>query len=158
MSALAEVAAAADPALATYAVPEPGSGELEQIVGDGPRAMVVETIREGYLLHYGEARAFRGMDDDMRLLAGDSMFALGLDRLARDADLEAITELCDLITLSARAEAEGELEIVPALWRASAERLSPTGGPGARASSSPPEASGEGSSESSDEGPRLTSG
>ena len=133
MSALADVVAAADPALARYAVAEPGRGELEQIVGEGPRAMVVEAIREGYLLHHGRARAFRGMDDDMRLLAGDSRFALGLDRLARDGDLEAVTELCDLITLSARAEAEGQVEIVPALWRASAERLSPAGGPGARA-------------------------
>lgn len=133
MSALADVVAAADPALAPYAVSEPGRGELGQLVGEGPRAMVVEAIREGYLLHYGEARAFRGMDDDMCLLAGDSMFALGLDRLARDGDLEAITELCDLITLSARAEAEGKVEVVPALWRASAERLSPAGGPGARA-------------------------
>lgn len=143
MSALAEVVAAADPALARYAVAEPGRGELEQLVGEGPRAMVVETIREGYLLHYGEARAFRGMDDDMCLLAGDSMFALGLDRLARDGDLEAITELCDLITLSARAEAEGEVEIVPELWRASAERLSRSGGPGARAAAACSEASAE---------------
>jgi len=143
VSALADVVAAADPALARYAVSEPGRGELEQLVGEGPRAMVVEAIREGYLLHYGEARAFRGMDDDMCLLAGDSMFALGLDRLARDGDLEAITELCDLITLSARAEAEGEVEIVPELWRASAERLSPAGGAGARAAAASSEASTE---------------
>lgn len=133
MSALAEMVAAADPALVGYAVAEPGRGELEQVVGEGPRAMVIEAIREGYLLHYGEPRAFAGMDEDMRLLAGDSMFALGLDRLARDGDLEAIIELCDLITLSARAQAEGTIAIVPALWRASAERLSPAGGSGARA-------------------------
>ena len=143
MSALAEIVAAADPALARYAVPEPGHGELERLVGGGPRAMVIESIREGYLLHYGEARAFRGMDDDMCLLAGDSMYALGLDRLAHDGDLDAITELCDLITLSARAEAEGKLESVPALWRASAERLSPAGWAGARAAAASSEASEE---------------
>lgn len=133
MSALREVVAAADPALAEYAAGDPPAGELEELVGGGARAMVVEAIREGYLLHYGEARAFSGMDDDMRLLAGDSMFALGLDRLAQAGDLEAIAELSDLITLSARAEVEGAEEAVPGLWRASAQRLSATGGPGARA-------------------------
>jgi hypothetical protein len=137
MSALAEVVAAADPALASYAVADPQGGEFERLVGEGSRAMVIEAIREGYLLHYGEARAFRGMDEDMRLLAGDSMFALGLDRLARAGDLEAIAELSDLITLSARAEVERATEVVPALWRASAERLSAASAPGARAAAAP---------------------
>ena len=29
-------------------------------------------------MHYGEPRAFTGMDDDLRLLAGDALYALGL--------------------------------------------------------------------------------
>ncbi|HEV2074699.1 MAG TPA: hypothetical protein VGR10_00510 [Thermoleophilaceae bacterium] len=133
MSALEEVVAAADPALAAHAVREPGRGELEGEVGGGPRAFVVEAIREGYLLHYGEPRAFAGMDDDLRLLAGDALFALGLERLAREGDLGAVTELSDLISLSARAEAEGRAAAAGELWRASVDRLSPRGGPGARA-------------------------
>jgi hypothetical protein len=124
MSALAKVVAASDPELRSYRVDGVGAGELEAIVGDGTLGFVVEAIREGYLLHYGEPRGFRGMDDDLRLLAGDALFALGLDRLARAGDLDALAELCDLISRSARAEAEGRGEQVPALWRASAGRLS----------------------------------
>ena len=49
------------------------------------RAFVLEAVREGYLLHYGEPRAFEGMDPDLRLLAGDALYALGLARLAARA-------------------------------------------------------------------------
>lgn len=123
MSALAEVVAAVEPALRAHAVPEPPAGELEAIVGDGDRAFVIEAILEGYLLHYGEPRAFRDMDPDLRLLAGDALFALGLDRLARHGDLEAVAELSSLISRSAQAEAEGRRREIPTLWRMSAERL-----------------------------------
>ena len=33
-------------------------------------------------MHYGTPRAFAGMDDDLRLLAGDALYALGLERLS----------------------------------------------------------------------------
>lgn len=133
MSALAEVAAAVDPGLGRHAVPDPGTGEFEAIVGAGDRAFVVEAIREGYLLHYGKPRAFSDMDEDLRLLAGDALYAMGLERLAQAGDLEAVAELSDLISLCARAESEGRRDLIPRLWRATAERLSPAGGPGARA-------------------------
>jgi hypothetical protein len=116
--------AAADPALGAHAVEDPGEGEFEALVEHRGRAFVIEAIREGYLLHYQEPRCFEGMDEDLRLLAGDALFALGLERLAETGDLEAVTELSDLITGSARAEAEGRPDSVPALWPASAERLS----------------------------------
>ena len=41
------------------------------------------------------------MDADLRLLAGDALYALGLSRLAEAGDLEAVAELADLISLSA---------------------------------------------------------
>ena len=47
-----------------------------------------------------------GMDDDLRLLAGDALYALGLTRLAETGDLEAVAELADLISLCAQAQAE----------------------------------------------------
>ena len=47
------------------------------------------------------------MDDDLRLLAGDALYALGLARLAQTGDLAAVAELSDLISLSAQAHAEG---------------------------------------------------
>src|SRR6185436_3742220 len=65
-------------------------------------ALVVEAVREGYLLHYGEPRVVVGADADLALLAGDYLYALGLERLAALGDLEAIRELADLISLSAQ--------------------------------------------------------
>jgi hypothetical protein len=123
VSALADVARAVDPTVGAHAVEAAPAGELERIVGPGDRAFVVEAIREGYLLHYGEPRAFRAMDEDLKLLAGDALFALGLERLAEVGDLEAVAELCGLISRSARAEAEERTPGVSELWKASAERL-----------------------------------
>ena len=98
MSALAEVVAAADPALAAHAAPDPGPDRFAAVVADPDRLFVLEAVYEGYLLHYGEPRAFSGMDADLRLLAGDALYALGLRRLAERGDLEAVAELADLIT------------------------------------------------------------
>jgi len=80
-------------------------------------------VYEGYLLHYGEPRAFTGMDADLRLLAGDALYALGLSRLAEKGDLEAVAELSDLISATAQAQAEGRLEDAEGAWLASARRL-----------------------------------
>ena len=63
---------------------------------------LIESIREGYLLHYGEPRVVVGADADLALLAGDYLYALGLERLAALGDLEAVRELSDLISLSAQ--------------------------------------------------------
>jgi hypothetical protein len=121
VSVLREVAAAADPALAPYSVPEPGPPRFEQDLGD--RRFVLEAVYEGYLLHYGAPRLFEGMDGDLRLLAGDALYALGLARLAERGDLPAVAELSDLIARSAQAHAEGRGEDVEALWDASANML-----------------------------------
>jgi hypothetical protein len=74
-------------------------------------------------MHYGEPRAYAGMEEDLRLLAGDSLYALGLARLAATGDLEAVAELSDLISGSAQAHAEGRPEAAEALWVRSAGRL-----------------------------------
>jgi hypothetical protein len=68
-------------------------------------ALLVESILEGYLLHYSEARILEPPDDDQRLLAGDFLYAFGLTRLARLGDMEAVQELADLISLCAQAHA-----------------------------------------------------
>jgi hypothetical protein len=121
VSRLAEVVAAADPALAPYGVGEPPEGRFEQV--DGARGFVLEAVYEGYLLHYGEPRAFTGMDRDMRLLAGDALYALGLSRLAETGDVEAVAVLSDLISATAQAQAEGRASDAEALWEASAASL-----------------------------------
>jgi hypothetical protein len=120
-TALSELVAAADPALAAHAAPDPGPGRFD--VDDPVRGFVLEAVYEGYLMHYGEPRAFAGMDDDLRLLAGDSLYALGLERLAAAGDLEAVAELSDLISGSARAHAEGRPELAAERWAASARKL-----------------------------------
>jgi hypothetical protein len=133
VTVLEAVAAAADPALREYAVSEPGPDRFDGSNGLGPdRAFVLEAVYEGYLLHYETPRAFGGMDADMRLLAGDSLYALGLERLAATGDVEAVRELSDLISLSAFEQAEGRPELAEELWLATTRALSGDGGPGAR--------------------------
>ena len=89
----------------------------------GTRAWVLEAVREGFLLHYGEPRAsgFRDMDPDLRLLGGDTMYALGLARLAQEGDLDAVAELAGLISACAQAVSEGRPTDAP--WAESARRL-----------------------------------
>ena len=133
MSTLAEVVAALEPSLARHAAPEPGPDRFSALVEDPDRLFVLEAVYEGYLMHYGTPRAFSRMDPDLRLLAGDALYALGLARLADRGDIEAVSELADLISLTARAHAEGRPEVAEALWLASARALSEEAGPGARA-------------------------
>ena len=83
----------------------------------GDYALLVEAIREGYLVHYGEGRVLRRADPDLALLAGDRLYALGLDRLAELGDLDAVAELADVIALCAQAHAEGRPEDADAAWR-----------------------------------------
>jgi hypothetical protein len=123
VSALAAVAAAVDPALAAYLTEDPGPGRFADVVGDPDRLFTLEAVFEGYLLHYGEPRAFAGMDADLSLLAGDALYALGLSRVAERGDLDAVAELSDLITGAARAHAEGDPDAALALWSESAGRL-----------------------------------
>jgi hypothetical protein len=83
-------------------------------------AFVVEAIREGYLLHYATGRLLADDDRDLLLLAGDHLYALGLARLAALGDVQAVSELADVISLGARAHAEGRPELAEAAWEAGA--------------------------------------
>ncbi len=71
-------------------------------------AVLVEAIREGYLLHYATPRLVVDADPDLALLAGDYLYALGLRRLSLLGDLDAVRELSDLISLSAQVHAPDE--------------------------------------------------
>jgi hypothetical protein len=71
--------------------------------------LLVESIFEGYLLHYcARGRVVAPDDPDLRLLGGDYLYAFGLARLARLGDLDAVAELADLISLCAQAHAGAE--------------------------------------------------
>jgi len=103
---------------------------LGQLVAAGPRcaaepeayATVVEAVREGYLLHYGESRLLPGLDPDLRLLIGDHMYARGIEQLAGLDDRLAVNELSDLISLTAQLDAAEAPSAAPAAtaWLASA--------------------------------------
>lgn len=133
MGALAQITRSVDPAIRRHALAEPPAGRFEGLIGDERRALVVEAVHEAFQLHYGEPRAFGQMDSDLRLLAGDSLYALAVERLSAAGDLEAIRELADLISLSARSVSEGRAELIEPLWRASVEALSERVGAGAAA-------------------------
>lgn len=94
---------------------DPGAGEIvgPLVRACAPRraeaselALVLESILEGYLLHYGRPRLVETGDADLRLLAGDHLYAVGLARLSQLGDLAAVRALADLITLCARAHAD----------------------------------------------------
>jgi len=114
---------------------------LGALAAAGPRGadapeeytLLVEAIREGYLLHYETPRVIEGADPDLRLLAGDYLYALGLERLAARGDLEAVRELADLISLSAQIHAEDEPAAarckVGALWLAATVAVAAGGSP-----------------------------
>ena len=85
--------------------------------------LVIEAVREGYLLHYGEPRLMSREDDDLALLAGDRLYALGLERLAAAGDLAAVGALSDLIALSAQAQAAADTPLADAVWAAGCAEL-----------------------------------
>ena len=85
----------------------------------GDYALLVESILEGFLLHYRIPRVIAPPDDDLRLLAGDYLYALGLARLAELGDLPAVRELADVIALCAQVHAAAEpppSEAPEAIW------------------------------------------
>lgn len=96
--------------------------------GESPAAsdeydLVMEAVREGYLLHYGESRLLAGHDEDLALLAGDYLYALGLDRLAAMGDTAAVAVLSDLISKCAQFHAEGRGDEVDPLWVEAEKRI-----------------------------------
>jgi hypothetical protein len=101
-----------------------GAAAAQARDGDGAAyALLVEAIREGALLHYGTGRVLAPDDPDLALLAGDRLYAIGLDKLAALGDVEAVAELADLISLVAQAQAEGDAARADAVWEAGARAV-----------------------------------
>jgi len=69
-------------------------------------ALGVETIYEGYLVHYGRPRLFAPPEEDVALLLGDYLYAHGLVRIAATGELEAVVVLAELISTCAHLRAE----------------------------------------------------
>jgi hypothetical protein len=104
---------------------EPGP---TQVAATGPRArgreheyeVLLEMILEGYRLHYDEPRVVRPGDDDLALLLGDQLYALGLARLGALGDVDAVAELADVISLAAQAHSASDRDLAQAVWEAGA--------------------------------------
>jgi hypothetical protein len=85
-------------------------------------ALGLETIYEGYLVHYGEPRVFAAPDPDTALLLGDYLYAHGLVRVASFGDAGAVADLSELISLCSQLRAEDAGGDGP-LWAATAALL-----------------------------------
>jgi hypothetical protein len=102
-----------------------------QVAAAGPLAegrreeyeLLVEAIYEGYLLHYHTPRIVRPPEADLGVLAGDRLYALGLDRLVKLGDVQAVAELADVITLTALAHGDGREDLARAIWQAGARAV-----------------------------------
>jgi hypothetical protein len=91
-------------------------------LGEDRYALGVETIYEGYLLHYGTSRLFAPEDGDTALLLGDYLYAHGLVRIEEAGAVEAVNDLAELIALCAYLRAES-ISGDGAAWAATAATL-----------------------------------
>ena len=93
-------------------------------LGEERYALGLETIYEGYLVHYGRPRLFEPADDDTALLLGDYLYAHGLVRVADAGSVQDVADLAALISLCAQLRADG----LPGDGEAWAETASKLGG------------------------------
>jgi hypothetical protein len=91
-------------------------------LGEPRYALGIETIYEGYLLHYGRTRLFAPEDQDAALLLGDYLYAHGLVRIEEVGSVEAVSDLAELIALCAYLRAE-EIAGDGPVWAATAATL-----------------------------------
>jgi hypothetical protein len=91
-------------------------------LGEERFALGLETIYEGYLLHYGRPRLFTPSDHDNALLLGDYLYAHGLVRIAAFREVGAVADLAELISLCAQLRAGG-IDGDGCAWAASAALL-----------------------------------
>ncbi|MDO9410153.1 hypothetical protein [Patulibacter sp.] len=97
---------------------------IGRAVADGPRAadvgpalsLAAEATREAELLHHApeHARVVRTDDRDLALLAGDRLYALGLERLAVGGWTDEVAILADVVALVARLHGPPAMAIGPA--------------------------------------------
>ena len=91
-------------------------------------ALGLETIYEGYLVHYGSSRLFEPVDAETALLLGDYLYAHGLVRIAATGELDAVVALAELISTCAHLRAEQAVGDGEA-WVGAARRLGGDPGP-----------------------------
>jgi hypothetical protein len=89
---------------------EPAAGELEPVfspLAEERFRLGLETIYEGYVVHYGRPRLMEARDGDAALMLGDYLYAQGLARIAALGEVQAVSDLAELISLCAQARGDG---------------------------------------------------
>jgi hypothetical protein len=107
------------------ALREPAEGELEPVfspLAEDRFALGLETIYEGYLVHYGRPRLHHPEDGDTALVLGDYLYAQGLARIAALGQVDAVSDLAELISVCAQTQADGRAGD-GAAWAATAALL-----------------------------------
>jgi len=134
-SDIAAGAAAESPLWASALRPEASRETVpvfSPLVRDAHLALGLETIYEGYLLHYGRSRLFAPPDEDVALLLGDALLAQGLVLVAATGSVAAVSDLAELLALCTQARADGA-DGDGAAWAATAALLGAGGLDEARA-------------------------
>ena len=123
-AAIAEAAAAESPLWADSLrlVDERDPEAVFSPLAPPAHALGLETIYEGYLVHYGRSRLFAPADRDTALLLGDYLYAHGLVHVAESGDVGAVSDLAELISLCAQARADGR-DGDAAAWAATSASL-----------------------------------
>ena len=102
--------------------PERDRSPVFSPLGEARYALGLETIYEGYLVHYGRPRLFAAPDDDTALLLGDYLYAHGVARISALQDVAAVADLAELISLCSQVRAEATDGDGP-LWAATSVLL-----------------------------------
>jgi hypothetical protein len=92
-------------------------------LGDERFALGIESIYEGYLLHYGRPRLFSPSDRDGAILLGDYLYAHGLVRITDVGEVDAVERLAELLSLCAHLRAEGRGSEDGEAWAATVTSL-----------------------------------
>ena len=94
-------------------------GLIAAALGEAPAQdapLPVAAAREGQRLHAGTPRVVTRADPDLALLAGDRLYALGVERLAAAGDLAGVAALADVISECAQAQADGDPRRAESAW------------------------------------------
>jgi hypothetical protein len=102
--------------------PERDRNPVFSPLGEARYVLGLETIYEGYLVHYGRPRLFAPPDDDTALLLGDYLYAHGVARISALQDVAAVADLSELISLCSQLRAE-EADGDGQLWAATSALL-----------------------------------
>jgi hypothetical protein len=96
---------------------------VESLGGSNTASLAVEAVREGFLCHHASSRVLALEDEDLALLVGDLLYAIGLRELAQAGDTGSVSILADLIRLVSERSEAGDRVGIESLWLAQTAAL-----------------------------------